>query len=51
MLQSLYDKANKEKDACMKFYDVSKSLYLGTYTYGIGLGAGLLQVRDSMNCR
>ena len=33
----------------MKFYDVARSLYLETDTSGIGLGAGLLQVRDGMN--
>ena len=34
----------------MKFYDVSKSLYLGTDTSGIGLGISLLQMREGMNC-
>ena len=34
----------------MKFYYVSKPLYLVMDTSSNGLGAGLLQVRDSMNC-
>ena len=35
----------------MKFYDVSKLLYLEIDAFSIGPGAGLLQVRDSINCR
>ena len=34
----------------MKFYDTSGPLYLETDALGGGLGARLLQVRDSMNC-
>ena len=35
----------------MKFYEVSKPLYLElTDASSIGLGAGLLQVRDGINC-
>ena len=35
-----------KKDACMKFYDASRPLYLETDA----LGARLLQVREGMNC-
>ena len=34
----------------MKFHDALKTLYLEIDTSGIGLGAGLLQVRAVMNC-
>ena len=53
MYEELYDKAKNiiKQDACMKFYDASKPLYLETDASSIGLGTGLLQVRDCMNCR
>ena len=53
MYQDLYDKAEKivRKDACMKFNNVARPLYLETNASSIRLGAGLLQVRDDMNCR
>ena len=52
MYQDLYEKARKliTKDACMKFYDALKPLYLKKDVSGIDLGAGLLQVRQGMNC-
>ena len=52
MYQDLYAKVKNiiRQDACIKFYDASKSLYLETDTYGMRLGASLLQVRDGMNC-
>ena len=52
MYQDLYDKVKKliTKDACMKFYNVLKPLYLEMDASGIGLGAGLFQVREGMNC-
>ena len=34
----------------MKLYDVVRPLYLETNTSGISLGAGLLQVKGSLNC-
>ena len=34
----------------MKFYGVARHLYLETDASGISLGAGLLQVRDGINC-
>ena len=34
----------------MKFYDTSKPLYLEMDVSGMGLGACLLQIRESMNC-
>ena len=39
------------KDACMDFYDTSRTLYLETDASSVGLGARLLQVRKGMNCR
>ena len=34
----------------MKFYDAARPLYLENNAFGIGLGAGLLLVRNGMNC-
>ena len=34
----------------MKFYDTSRPLYLETDASEVSLGAGLLQIRDGMNC-
>ena len=53
MYQTLCDKAKNiiKQDTCMKFYNVSKPLYLDTDASGICLGVGLLQVRGGMNCR
>ena len=50
--QNLYDRAKKiiKKDICTKFYDTSRPLYLETDASDVDLGAGLLQVRDGMNC-
>ena len=31
---------------CIKFYDQTRALYLESDSSGIGLGAGLLQIRD-----
>ena len=39
------------KDACMKYYDVARPLYLETDTSGIGLGPGLLQEMNDMKCQ
>ena len=45
--QKLFDKAKSiiTEDACMKFYDEIKPLYLETDASAVGLGAGLLQKR------
>ena len=50
--QNLYDKAKRmiTRDACMKFYDALKPLYLETDASGIGIGDGLLQMTEGMNC-
>ena len=52
MYEDLYDKVKNiaKQDAYMKFYDAAKSLYLKTDASGISLEAGLLQVKDGMNC-
>ena len=52
MYQDIHQKAQiiTKRDACMKFYDVARPLYLEIDTLGIGLGARLLQARDGMNC-
>ena len=52
MYQDLYDRAKKiiKKEACMKFFDTSRPLYLQTDASHVGLIARLLQVRDSMSC-
>ena len=47
--QHLYDKVIKQ-DANMKFLQPIEPLYLEIDTFGIGLGAELLQVREGMNC-
>ena len=49
--QDLYEKAKTivKRHTQMKFYDVTRSLYLDTDASGIGLGAGLLQVRNGMS--
>ena len=38
------------EDACMRFYDETKPLYLETDTSAVGLGAGLLQAKSSTSC-
>ena len=44
--QVLYDKAKRlmTRDACMKFYDALKLLYLEMDASGVGLGASILQM-------
>ena len=39
-----------KKDACLKFYNVAKPLYIESNASGISLGTKLLQIRDGMNC-
>ena len=41
---------NYKKDACMKFYDDNKPLYIETDASGVGLGAALLQTRRNTSC-
>ena len=43
-------KAIIKEDACMKFYDETKPLYIETDVSGIRLGAALLQTTDNMSC-
>ena len=38
------------KDICMKFYNENEELYFETDALQVGLGAGLLQVREGMTC-
>ena len=49
--QTIFDIAKVliKEDACMKFYDVTGPVYLETDASGVGLGAGLLHIRDGMN--
>ena len=50
--QKIFDKAKSiiKDDACMKFYDDTKLLYIETDVPGAGLGAALLQTRSSTSC-
>ena len=43
-------KAIIKEDACMKFYNETKLLYIETDTSGVKLRAALLQTRDNMSC-
>ena len=51
MYQDLYDRTRKiiKEDACMKFFDVSRTLCLETDVPGASLGTRLLQVGNGMN--
>ena len=51
--QQLFAKARLliKTDVCMKFYEDTKPIYLGTDASGIGLGAALLQLHDSTTCQ
>ena len=40
-----------KNNACMKFYDVARPLYIETDESGVSFGTGLLQVRYGMKCR
>ena len=46
----MINQENNKKDACMKVCDVSRPLYLEKDASGVSLGAGLLQVREGINC-
>ena len=50
--QNMFDKAKAiiNEDACMKFYDETKLLYIETDASGVGLGAALLQARSNTSC-
>ena len=39
-----------KEDACMKFYDETKPLYIEMNASGVGLGATLLQTRSNTTC-
>ena len=51
-LQKTFDKAKEiiKEDACMKFYDETRPLYIATDASGVGLGAALLQTRGITSC-
>ena len=50
--QRIFDKikAIMKEDACMKFYNEMKLLYLETDACVVGLRVCLLQTREGMNC-
>ena len=52
MCQDVYDKVKKiiKEDACMKFYDAYRSLYMKTDALSVKIGPRLVQVRNDMNC-
>ena len=45
----MFDKAKAiiKEDACMKFYDETKLLYIEPDVFGVGLGVDLLQTRSN----
>ena len=47
-----FDKAKSiiKEDACKKFYDETKPLYIETDVSGVGLGAAVLPARSSTSC-
>ena len=47
---SLIKKSLIKTNACMKFYDETKALFLETDVSGIGLNATLLQTRNGITC-
>ena len=49
-VKDLHEKGIIRQDAYMYFHDTSKPLYMDTDTSSIGLGLGLLHLRDGMNC-
>ena len=52
MYQNMFDRAKAiiKEDACMKFYDETKPLYIETDASGVGLGAAFLQTRSNTSC-
>ena len=50
--QKIFDKAQSiiKEDACMKFYDETKPLSIGTDASWVVLGAALLQTKSSTSC-
>ena len=52
MHQDLYEKAKTivKRQTCMKIYDAARPLHLENDAFGISLAAGLLQVRDGIDC-
>ena len=51
--QSLFNKTKLliKSDMCMKFYDDTKPLYLGTDASGVGLNTALLQTQEGTTCQ
>ena len=51
-LPKQYGKATAimKEDACINIYNETWPPYLETDISGVGLGAGLLKIRDVMNC-
>ena len=43
-------KAIRKEDACMKFYDETKPLYIETDASEVGLGTALIQTQSNTSC-
>ena len=50
--QKMFNKAKSiiKEDACMKFHDEMKPLYIDTDASGVGIGTTLLQTRSNNSC-
>ena len=50
--QKIFDRMKSiiKEDACMKFYNETKPLYIEIDASGVGLGPALLQTRNDTSC-
>ena len=51
-MQKIFNEAKAiiKEDACIKYYDETKLIYIEMDASGVGLGATLLQTRNSSSC-